>query len=375
MFDDSDIGGGDIGADVGGDISSDIGVESEDTGIDYIDVPDSFDDVEDIAEDVPEDDVPEEISEEAAEKEIPEDIMEEPLEDNGEMAGETDEIFEDIAEDVPEDDVPEEISEETAEEEMPEEASDEPIDDSDSITDETGDSDELAQGIEESDVQTDAFTELSNYMNSHNYGRDDFAEYSQDPEWRALHSKAFPDYNLPPLDNEQAHENTGNWKEIPNDIDYETNLLASNPNYELGDEWKVNCQRCVPTYEMRQRGFDVTALPNLDDNDYLSYYPFDVWENPEVNSCNGDGMSDIQSTMSQWGNGSRAQIIVQWDGIPSGHTFFAEQRDDKTYFCDPQTGETDVSYYFNNVQKGSTQFCQIDNLKASNRILDCCKGV
>ena len=41
-------------------------------------------------------------------------------------------------------------------------------------------------------------------MNSHNYGLDDFATYSQDPEWRKLQKQAYPDYELPPLTQENA---------------------------------------------------------------------------------------------------------------------------------------------------------------------------
>lgn len=44
-----------------------------------------------------------------------------------------------------------------------------------------------------------AFQDLQKYMADHNYGRDDFAEYSQDPEWRRLQQIAYPAYVLPPL--------------------------------------------------------------------------------------------------------------------------------------------------------------------------------
>ena len=48
-------------------------------------------------------------------------------------------------------------------------------------------------------TQESANAQLSQYMNDHNYGVDDYAEYSQDPIWRELHSTAFPDDELPPL--------------------------------------------------------------------------------------------------------------------------------------------------------------------------------
>ena len=47
-------------------------------------------------------------------------------------------------------------------------------------------------------TQESASAQLSQYMNDHNYGVDDYAEYSKDPIWRELHSTAFPDDELPP---------------------------------------------------------------------------------------------------------------------------------------------------------------------------------
>ena len=214
--------------------------------------------------------------------------------------------------------------------------------------------------------------QLSEYMNAHNYGADDFSTYSQDPVWRDLQRQAYPEYDLPPL---ERADNLGHWKEIPPDTSFADNLDATNPNFEYGDEWTVNCQRCVPTYEMRARGYDVTALPCVEDNDYLSYHPYDVWENPVVNTAFGNGMNDIQSAMKGWGDGSRAQICVQWEKGDGGHTFIAEQKNGKTVFFDPQNGEMDASWYFDNVKSGSVTFCRTDNLMPSEKIFECCKEV
>ena len=41
-----------------------------------------------------------------------------------------------------------------------------------------------------------AMDELSAYMQANNYGKDDFAVYSKDPEWQRLHMAAYPDSQL-----------------------------------------------------------------------------------------------------------------------------------------------------------------------------------
>jgi hypothetical protein len=162
---------------------------------------------------------------------------------------------------------------------------------------------------------------------------------------------------IKPINNDR-HQNPGNWETIPDGFELSDNLRESNPNYKNGDEWTINCQRCVPTFEMRCRGFDVTALPKPEGSDYLSYHPFDVWEAPNVLQCTDRGVSDIQNIMQDWGDGSRAQVVVVWENTNSGHTFFTEQVEGKTHFYDPQTSESDVSYYFDMVEKERTKICQ-----------------
>ena len=167
------------------------------------------------------------------------------------------------------------------------------------------------------------------------------------------------------------------WKTQPesNKTNISLNLSKTNPNYEPSTEWSINCQRCVPTYEMRRRGYDVTAFPKLDPNDYLCRHPFDVWENPDVTRTAGSGKESIVERMSEWGDGARAQIVVVWRGVPSGHTFIAENVGGEVRFIDPQTGDEDVSRYFNRVADNQTLFCRIDDLTPSDYILQCSREV
>lgn len=43
--------------------------------------------------------------------------------------------------------------------------------------------------------EKDNFNRLSQYMMEHNYGINDYEEYSRDPEWKKLHKAVFPDYH------------------------------------------------------------------------------------------------------------------------------------------------------------------------------------
>lgn len=151
-------------------------------------------------------------------------------------------------------------------------------------------------------------------------------------------------------------------------------LKGTNPRRGEGAGWASNCQRCVPAYEMRRRGLEVTAAPNISDSRYLVYHPYAMWENPEILRTRGNGLEDIRRAMSAWGDGTRAQIVVAWNDSfgTRGYTFVAEQQGRKTLFFDPQDGIRDAQLLFARAAPDRTTFCRIDNLKPSAHMAECC---
>ena len=161
----------------------------------------------------------------------------------------------------------------------------------------------------------------------------------------------------------------------------ETALSKINPNgHAVTDDanfsWSGNCTSCVPAYELRRRGYDVSALPYTESKDSLAYDPFAVWKDPIIHETSGSGREAIEKAMASYGDGARVAIDVGWatsDGSGfDGHDFVAEQRGGKTYFIDPQTGDTDVGWYFDHVQQNGTRFARIDDLTPNDRIFECC---
>lgn len=59
----------------------------------------------------------------------------------------------------------------------------------------------------------------------------------------------------------------------------------ANPNYNKSDEYKINCQTCVPAYNLRLRGFEITAKPNTKGStlEYLmnGENTWKVWKNQD----------------------------------------------------------------------------------------------
>lgn len=158
-------------------------------------------------------------------------------------------------------------------------------------------------------------------------------------------------------------------------VDVPLGIGETNPSYATGPQWRNNCQRCVPTYEARCRGYDVTAKPNVKAETVKMYdglTPFsDKWLFPQMEGAVGivyKRQSDIEAKMKEWGDGARCQIVCKWKGGKWAHTFMAVQKNGATHFIDPQTGDENCERYFKSVScRGIgakyAKFARIDNLK------------
>ena len=211
---------------------------------------------------------------------------------------------------------------------------------------------------------------LFDYMCAHKYTKKDYNTYKYDCEWKELHRDAFPELyanDVKTSTSSVAKSNCWDYLNTPETI--EQCLENINPNFSTKKGgWTQNCQRCVAAYELRRRGIDITAQPILSAFDDLAVFPFSVWNSPYIRSCSGDGKSEIETKMAEWGDGARVEITVFWKVGNDGHAFIAEQVNGKTVFLDPQKNNIDCSDYFNSVEIGQTQFARIDNLELNDKI-------
>lgn len=163
-----------------------------------------------------------------------------------------------------------------------------------------------------------------------------------------------------------------NYSKIIGEHSIEIDLSKVNPNFDTHDpKWYRNCQRCVPTYEMRRRGFNVEAKPKLQ-SDIIAKKPQIVFQDAEIRQFTRNAEETVRKAMQEWGDGARCQICVYWD-TQGGHTFIAEQRNGKTVFLDPQTNDINVEKYFKEIKVTRSYFYRIDNLEVTDYIKDCCE--
>lgn len=153
---------------------------------------------------------------------------------------------------------------------------------------------------------------------------------------------------------------------------------GANPHYSTEySEYSFNCQRCV-AYELRRRGYDVTALPtykgdilprNVTANNGIWMGAFQGAKATSVGARTAKGaISNISSQMGKWGDGSRAVVRVGWKGSRSGHVFNVENRSGRMYYVDAQTGDrVNINQYMGMAVTSSVELVRTDNLRISER--------
>lgn len=147
----------------------------------------------------------------------------------------------------------------------------------------------------------------------------------------------------------------------------EDSLMYTNPS---GDT--ANCQRCVPSFEMRQRGYDVVAkrAPSNPMDDTIGLYDWkNVFVGAEWKKCFGTGKEEIISFLQEVKGDARVEIAITTKN--GSHLFVGYKSSDRIHFIDPQNGLLKADYYFDSAISDSTLFCRIDTLKISNLIKEC----
>ena len=103
---------------------------------------------------------------------------------------------------------------------------------------------DTSEELPDATEQPKDYDSVSDYMNDHNYGQDDFDTYSQDPVWRDLQSKEFPDYELPPLTQENAYNQLSDYM---NSHDYTPDDFDT---YSQDPQWRELQSAAFPDYEL-----------------------------------------------------------------------------------------------------------------------------
>lgn len=162
-------------------------------------------------------------------------------------------------------------------------------------------------------------------------------------------------------------------------------LNGTNPKYVRGlpktarkeeRDYNDNCANCVVAYEMRCRGYNVTAQP-LSANKRLRSNPFSAWQDGEGKRQSTEKVDDVLEYMGKMPEGARVQIAVEyrktiWDDRP-GHTCIIARENGKNVFKDPQSGSiiTDTEKLFSGLE--SIDYLRIDKIEVTDKGISACR--
>lgn len=154
-----------------------------------------------------------------------------------------------------------------------------------------------------------------------------------------------------------------------------------NPDFDLDEAHKVNCQTCVPVHLLRRRGFDVEAAPNVKNSAYDLMDKQNVVWNKNL-FTNHDG-SDAEFTWARtWAHDNgikrmeekdvRRFLIesIKEDGLyeiycgwkrGNAHVFCAERKNGTVRLFDPQPGVDDATGYIARMKGLTVGVLRIDN--------------
>ena len=161
-------------------------------------------------------------------------------------------------------------------------------------------------------------------------------------------------------------------------------LKGLNPQFSTHQSaYTENCQRCVVAYEVRRRGYSTIAKPYIcGGTDPLPYMNLQygwpaVFREQMLTNCSAltreQAQENIERQMRLFGNHSRAIVKVRWPHRAKGHLFMAENIEDVIYFVDPQTGDDDVSWYFQYIDPNYVAIMRTDCVRFTGLVRQCCE--
>ena len=165
----------------------------------------------------------------------------------------------------------------------------------------------------------------------------------------------------------------------------QANKMHGNLYYGESKAYSVNCQTCVVAYELRLRGFDVSALPNTADSalSKLSKATHTAWQGITredilvIAKTTLDKYGHIKQPPLKWVKVSAAMtetgryhIAWRWKRKRSGHIITAERLPDGSLrFYDPQNGMSGALDLYKKEIAGNIRIYRVDNLAPNANIV------
>ena len=140
-----------------------------------------------------------------------------------------------------------------------------------------------------------------------------------------------------------------NLPKLDENFSIEENAIRTNPNFHSekkgAEYYRYNCQKCVPAFELRMRGYDVRAKwydqENRNSNeDWLERNPFSAFRNAEIKTVptSTSAYDRLFTVLQEYGTGARIEIAYNRYGVDFGHVIVGYNNMGKIGFMDVQEG-------------------------------------
>lgn len=167
--------------------------------------------------------------------------------------------------------------------------------------------------------------------------------------------------------------------ESPIDVDFDS--AATNPGYGSTPRFGINCVHVVNTYELRRRGYDVTATPlpqALGNAGRNSQEALNRWRDPEGKTRQLETVTKRQlvKTVEAWPVGARGWVTIRWgrDYGGGGHIFAVEVTTNGVRWVEAQKGTVleNVNSYLGKAKTGkdALRVVRVDDLTPEDRVLE-----
>lgn len=147
-------------------------------------------------------------------------------------------------------------------------------------------------------------------------------------------------------ENKKIDKKTG-LKLKPREMTREEDVKRVNPGFlNLQDNTKNNCALCTTAYDLRRRGYDVTAQKagfGYRFGDIKRWYPkaeIKALTTSKSTFFPGDEyLKELNNIAKTQGDGARGNLLVQWTKTGGGHSMAYEVHDGKMQVVDAQSGK------------------------------------
>lgn len=149
-------------------------------------------------------------------------------------------------------------------------------------------------------------------------------------------------------ENSVLDEETGLYKKTEGEYDEKSDLAAVNPRfYDMNSNSKNNCMLCTTTYDLRQRGYDVTAQMDSEGytfGDLKRWYPDAKMERNSRFDADGkvvkqkDYVQNTIDNLKKQGDGARGNLMVFFTA-GGGHSIVYEVKNGQLFFKDGQANK------------------------------------